>query len=56
MDVLLGKGDGTFRNGGSRLINAYGNGTFESLVAGDFTGVAVVSFGAPVPSVSISFQ
>jgi len=36
--VLLGKGDGTFRNGGSRLINAYGNGTFEALVAGDFTG------------------
>jgi len=38
MDVLLGKGDGTFRNSGSRLINASGNGSFEALVAGDFTG------------------
>jgi hypothetical protein len=38
MDVLLGKGDGTFRNGGSRLINAAGSGDFEAFVAGDFTG------------------
>jgi len=38
MDVLLGKGDGTFRSGGSRLINASGGGSFEALVAGDFTG------------------
>jgi len=38
MDVLLGKGDGTFRNGGSRLINASGSGSFEALVTGDFTG------------------
>jgi hypothetical protein len=38
MVVLLGKGDGTFRSGGSRLINAAGFGGFEALAAGDFTG------------------